>query len=117
MIREMCFLFSLEECVIYLFLRLFFFAQGLLQSEIVQDGSNQVGFFGKCQSHGMCSSTEAEDVMKEDPCFSSGGVCARTEVNVLYLWFFFFGIQYGEFKSYLVEVMNVMFSCDTVGLF
>ena len=66
----------------------FFCAQGLLQSEIVQDGSNQVGFFGKCQNHGMCSGAEAEDVMKEDSC-PSGGVCARTEVNVSCVWFIF----------------------------
>jgi hypothetical protein len=75
------------------FLRLFFCVQGLLQSEIVQDGSNQVGFFGKCQSHGMCSGTKAEDVMKEDPCPTSAGVCARTEVNVLYLFLLVYNME------------------------
>lgn len=64
-----------------------FCVQGLLQSEIVQDGSNQVGFFGKCQCHGMSSDVEAGDVMNEDFCSANGGVCARTEVNAIYLWF------------------------------
>lgn len=54
--------------------------KGLLQSEIVKDGSNQVGFFGRCQNHGDFSGTELEDVMKEDSLSStSGEVCARTE--------------------------------------
>lgn len=55
-----------------------------MQSEIVKDGSNQVGFFGRCQNHGDFSGTELEDVMKEDSLSStSGEVCARTEVNLI----------------------------------
>lgn len=57
-----------------------------MQSEIVQDGSNKVGFFGKCLTHAISSGIESEDVMKEDVYPSSGGSCARTEV--LHLSFF-----------------------------
>jgi len=67
----------------YLFINelrfLLFCSQGLLQSEIVKDGSNKVGFFGKCLSHAVSSSVVSEYVM-EDVCPSSGGSCARTEV-------------------------------------
>lgn len=54
--------------------------QGLLQSEIVQDGSNQVGFFGKCEKHADYCGSELDDEMEG---LNSGSreVCARTEVS------------------------------------
>jgi hypothetical protein len=53
----------------------------LLQSEIVQDGSNQVGFFGKCQSHADYCGSELQDEVKEGLCSGTREVCARTEVS------------------------------------
>lgn len=55
--------------------------QDLLQSEIVQDGSNKVGFFGKCQRHADYCTTELDDEMKEGLNSGSREVCARTEVS------------------------------------
>ncbi|KAG0586446.1 hypothetical protein KC19_2G091100 [Ceratodon purpureus] len=53
--------------------------KGLLQSEIVQDGSNQVGFFGRCQSHADYCGSELHDEMKEGLYSGTREVCARTE--------------------------------------
>lgn len=55
--------------------------QGLLQSEIVQDGSNRVGFFGKCQTHGDYCGSESDDVAKEGICTYTRESCVRTEVS------------------------------------
>ncbi|XP_024368681.2 uncharacterized protein [Physcomitrium patens] len=53
--------------------------KGLLQSEIVQDGSNRVGFFGKCQTHGDYCGSESDDVAKEGICTYTRESCVRTE--------------------------------------
>lgn len=57
-----------------------FVMQGLLQSETVMDGSNQVGFFGKCLNHGDSSVNELDDLTKVGLRPARREVCARTEV-------------------------------------
>lgn len=59
-----------------------------MQSETVQDGTNQVGFFGKCQLHGNCSSIDLLDAPDPELSTPASGqeTCARVEV----LSFFFF---------------------------
>jgi hypothetical protein len=57
--------------------------QCLLQSETVQDGSDQVGFFGRCLQHGsggkdMVDGTPAE--VKDSQPVTARETCARTEV-------------------------------------
>ena len=57
------------------------FLQGLLQSETIQDGTNQVGFFGKCLLHASFSGVELEAIMnKMSRAATSLQTCARTEV-------------------------------------
>lgn len=60
-----------------------------MQSEIVQDGTNQVGFFGKCLRHRNWVGSELDDdaemsgaAMTDDmdELSTSRETCARTEV-------------------------------------